>query len=98
MWYETCWRQWKEPVFEGVRAMKIMPEVGTMREKAAAFDMAVASINSGDLAWGHCMLVALRDHICSTGEHKSVQWMLPQVLETLAALKTCTPIPTAHAT
>ena len=83
----------KSPYLKGVRAMKIMPECGTMRENEAAFDMAVAAITSGDLAWGHCILVALRDHICSTGEHKSVQWMVPQVLETLAALKTCTPTP-----
>ena len=68
--------------------MKIMPEFGTVRENEAAFDVAVASINSGDLEWGHCILVALRDHIQITEEHKSVQWILPKVLEALEALET----------
>jgi hypothetical protein len=68
--------------------MKIMPELGTMRENEAAFDVAVASINSGDLTWAHCILVALRDHIQITAEHKSVQWILPKVLEALEALDT----------
>jgi hypothetical protein len=68
--------------------MKIMPEFGTVRENAAAFDVAVAAITSGDLAWGHGILVALRDHIQSTAEHKSVQWILPKVLEALEALDT----------
>ena len=76
--------------------MKIMPEFGTVRENEAAFDVAVASINSGDIAWGHAILVALQDHIRSTEEQKSVQWLLPQVLETLDALKPCRPTPTAH--
>ena len=71
--------------------MKNMPDFGTVHENAAAFDVAVAAITSGELAWGRSLLAALRDHICSTGEQKSVQWMLPQVLETLAALKTCPP-------
>jgi hypothetical protein len=68
--------------------MKIMPEFGTVRENAAAFDVAVASITSGDIEWGHCILVALRDHIQSTEEHKSVQWILPKVFEALEALDT----------
>jgi hypothetical protein len=68
--------------------MKIMPEFGTVRENAAAFDVAVASINSGDIEWGHGILVALRDHIQITEEHKSVQWILPKVLEALEALDT----------
>ena len=49
--------------------------------------------NSGDIAWGHSILTALRDHICNTGEQKSIQWVLPKVLETLAKLTSCTPIP-----
>ena len=73
--------------------MQNMPDFGTVHENAAAFDVAVAAITSGELAWGRSLLAALRDHICSTGEQKSVQWMLPQVLETLAALKTCPPPP-----
>jgi hypothetical protein len=84
----TCWR--------GGLAVKSMPDLGTVRENEAAFDVAVAAITRGDSAWGCSILVALRDHICSTGEQKSVQWILPQVLETLDKLKTCTPTPTAH--
>jgi hypothetical protein len=73
--------------------VKIMPDFGTVRENEAAFDVAVAYITSGDIEFGRSILVALRDHICSTGEQKSVQWILPKVLETLEARKTCTPIP-----
>jgi hypothetical protein len=68
--------------------MKIMPEFGTVRENEAACAVAVAAITRGDLAWGHGILVALRDHIQSTAEHKSVQWILPKVLEALEALDT----------
>ena len=75
--------------------MKIMPDFGTVRENEVAFDVAVASITSGDSEWGRSILAALQDHIYSTGEQKSVQWILPKVLETLAALQTCTPTPTA---
>ena len=80
----------------GVLAVKIMPNFGALRENEAAFDVAVAYINSGDSEWGRSILAALRDHICSTGEQKSVQWMLPKVLETLEVLKTCTPPPTSQ--
>ena len=76
--------------------MKIMPDFGTMRENEAAFDVAVASITRGDITGGRSILTALRDHICSTGEQKSVQWILPQVLETLEALQTCPPILTSQ--
>jgi hypothetical protein len=80
----------------GVLAVKIMPDFGTLRENEAAFDVAVAYINSGESEWGRSILAALRDHICSTGEQKSVQWILPKVLEILEARKTCTPIPPSH--
>jgi hypothetical protein len=63
-----------------------MPDFGTVHENEAAFNVAVAAITRGKRAWGHVILSALRDHICSTGEQKSVQWLLPKVLETLAAL------------
>ena len=69
--------------------MKIMPDFGTVRENEAAFVIAVSYINSGDLAWGHAILAALRDHIWSTEEHKSVQWILPKVLDALEELNTC---------
>ena len=76
--------------------MKIMPDFGTVRENEAAFDVAVAAITSGDIAWGRSLLVALRDHIWQTEEQKSVQWILPKVLATLDELKTCTPTPMTH--
>jgi hypothetical protein len=77
----------------GVSVVKIMPDFGALRENEAAFDVAVAYINSGDSEWGRSILAALRDHICSTGEQKSVQWILPKVLEILEARKICTSIP-----
>ena len=76
--------------------MKTMPDFGAVHENEAAFDVAVASITSGDIAWGRSILTALRDHVYSTGEQKSLQWILPQVLETLEALQTCTPILTSQ--
>ncbi len=87
----------KSQSLHGVLAVKIMPDFGTLRENQAAFEVAVASINSGDDKWGRAILTALRDHICSTGEQKSVQWLLPKVLEILEARKICPPIPPAHA-
>jgi hypothetical protein len=74
-----------------------MPDFGTMRETEAAFDVAMAYITTGDSEYGRSILAALRDHICSTGEQKSVQWTLPKVLEALAALKAGTPIPPSPA-
>jgi hypothetical protein len=85
-----------EDVLERRSAVKIMPDFGTLRENEAAFDLAVASITSGDIAWGRSLLAALRDHIVSTEEKKSAQWILPKVLEALEELKTCTPTPSAH--
>ncbi len=76
--------------------MNIMPEFGTVCEHEAAFEVAVTAITREDIAWGRALLAALRDHIGSTEEQKSAQGMLPQVRKTLAALKTCTPTPTAH--
>ena len=76
--------------------MKIMPDFGTVRENETAFDVAVAYITSGDIDWGRSILAQLRDHIWSTGEQKSIQWILPTVLETLEELKTCKPTPTSH--
>ena len=69
--------------------MHIMPHFGTVRENEAAFGIAVSYTNDGDLEWGHAILVALRDHIRSTEEPKSVQWILPKGLEALEALNTC---------
>jgi hypothetical protein len=43
----------------GVLAVKIMPDFGTLRENEAAFDVAVAYITSGDNEWGRSILVAL---------------------------------------
>src|SRR5215470_3040355 len=77
----------------GVLAVNSMPSFGALRENEAAFDLAVAAVTSGESTWGRAILVALRDHICSTGEQKSVQWLLPKVLETLESLKISTRTP-----
>ncbi len=76
--------------------MKIRPDFGAVRENAAAFDVAVASITSGDIAWGRSLLAALRDHIWSTEEQKSTQWILPKVLEMLEGFNTCKSTPTSQ--
>jgi hypothetical protein len=82
-----CWR--------GERAVRPMPDCGAVHENAAAFDVVVAALTRGEIAWGRSLLAALRDHIWSTGEQISVQWLLPQVLETLAVLQPCPSMPTA---
>jgi len=69
--------------------VKIRPDFGAVRENAAAFDVAVASITSGDIAWGRSLLAALRDHIWSTEEQKSTQWILPKLLAMLEGFNTC---------
>ena len=76
--------------------MKIRPDFGAVRENEAAFDVAVASITSGDIAWGRSLLAALRDHIWSTEEQKSTQWILPKVLEMLEGFNTCKSTPTSQ--
>ena len=76
--------------------MKTMPDFGAVHENEAAFDVAVAYINSGDIDRGRSILVALRDHIWSTEEQKSTQWILPKVLETLKELNTCIPSTTSQ--
>jgi len=96
LWYECGWNNGKSLPLNGVLAVKIMPDFGTLRENEAAFDVAVASINSGESEWGRSILTALRDHICSTGEQKSVQWILPQVLAILEARKSCPPMPLSY--
>jgi hypothetical protein len=75
---------------------KSMPDFGTLRENEAAFEMAVASMNSGEIAWGCAILTALRDHILSTAKSKSTQWILPKVLETLDELTPCASTTTSH--
>jgi hypothetical protein len=75
--------------WRGGLAVETMSDFGAIHENEAAFDVAVAAITSGDIACGGSILAALRDHICSTGEQKSIQWILPQVLATLEALQTC---------
>jgi len=77
-------------------AVNTMPDFGAVHENEAAFDVAVAAITRGDIACGRSILATLRDHIWSTGEQKSVQWLLPQVLETLAGLQPCPSVPTAY--
>jgi hypothetical protein len=82
--------------WSGGRVVNTMPDFGAMHENEAAFDVAVAAITSGDIACARAILDALRDHICSTGEQKSLQWILPKVLAALAALHTCLSTPTSH--
>jgi hypothetical protein len=89
--------QGKSLPLHGVVAVKIMPDFGTLRENQAAFEVAVAYITSGEREWGRSILGALRDHICSTGEQKSLQWLLPKVLEILEARKICSPSPPSQA-
>jgi len=76
--------------------VKIRPDFGAVRENAAAVDVAVASITSGDIAWVRSLLSALRDHIWSTEEQKSTQWILPKLRAMLEGLNTCKSTPTSQ--
>ena len=55
MWDESCVRTKDSGkglrVQEGYWAMNSMPDFGTVHENAAAFDVAVVAITSGESAW-----------------------------------------------
>jgi len=61
----------------------MFPDFGNVRDNESAFLIALHEINHGDKAWGHEVLLRLRDHIGRTKETKSVQWILPKVLTAL---------------
>jgi len=61
-----------------------------MRAHTGACEVALASLTRGEIAWGCAILAALRDHIWSTEEPKSTQWILPKILQLLAELTTST--------
>jgi hypothetical protein len=61
---------------EGMRAF---PNFGNMRDNATAFSLAMDAIEHGHVAWGRTVLVRLREHLRTTHDVKSIQWILPDV-------------------
>lgn len=59
--------------------MLAFPDFGNAQDNATAFDIAMDEIAHGNAAWGRVVLVRLREHIWTTHDVKSVQWILPQV-------------------
>jgi len=61
---------------EGMRAF---PNFGNIRDNATAFHLAMDVIEHGHVAWGRAVLARLREHLQTTHDIKSVQWILPDV-------------------
>ena len=59
--------------------MRAFPNFGNIRDNATAFSFAMDAIEHGDVAWGRTVLVRLREHLRTTHDVKSVQWILPDV-------------------
>ena len=59
--------------------MRAFPDFGNTRDNATAFHLAMDAIEHGHVAWGCAVLVRLREHIRTTHDVKSVQWLLPPV-------------------
>lgn len=59
--------------------MRSFPDFGNARDNATAFHLAMDAIEQGHVAWGRAVLVKLREHLRTTHDVKSVQWLLPQV-------------------
>lgn len=66
-------------IHEEEEGMRAFPEFGNAQDNTTAFDIAMDEIEHGDVAWGREVLVRLREHIRTTHDVKSVQWLLPQV-------------------
>jgi hypothetical protein len=56
-----------------------LPDFGDVQDNETALHIALYELESGNKRWGCTVLQRLRDHICTTREVKSVQWVLPQV-------------------
>jgi len=56
--------------------------------------MVSSKIEHDDRAWGCGVLVCLRDHLCTTHDAQSIQWMLPHVEAALQRF--CSPTPHNH--
>lgn len=55
------------------------PDFGDVQDNETALHIALFEIEHGDRPWGYEILMRLCDHIRTTREGKSVQWILPQV-------------------
>jgi len=59
--------------------MRAFPDFGNVQDNVTAFHLAMDEIAQSHSAWGRAVLVRLREHIRTTHDIKSVQWLLPHV-------------------
>src|SRR5215813_10282168 len=60
-------------------------DFGDVQDNATALAIALDALASGERSWGCDVLRRLREHICTTRDVQSVQWVLPQVDTALGA-------------
>jgi hypothetical protein len=70
---------------------RVWPDFGDVRDNETALRIALSKIEHDDRAWGCGVLVCLRDHLCTTHDAQSIQWMLPHVEAALQRF--CSPTP-----
>ena len=63
----------------------VVPDFGDVQDNATALAMALDALTSGERSWGCDVLRRLREHICTTRDVQSFQWVLPQVDTALGA-------------
>src|SRR5262245_61880734 len=56
---------------------RVLPDLGDVRDNETALHIALYKIEHDDRAWGCGVLVRLRDHIHTTHDAQSIQWILP---------------------
>jgi hypothetical protein len=64
----------------------VFPDFGDVQDNEMALHVALYEIARGDKQWGCEILTRLCEHIRTTREVKSVQWLLPQVEMALQGL------------
>jgi hypothetical protein len=60
-------------------APSVVPDFGDVQDNATALHIALGAMAHGDRSWGYAVLWQLREHIQTTRDVKSMQWILPQV-------------------
>lgn len=59
--------------------MMAFPDFGNIQDNEIALHRAMDEIHQGSVAWGCEVLLQLREHIRTTRDQKSLQWILPPV-------------------
>jgi len=70
---------------------RVWPDCRDVRDNATALRIALSKIEHDDRAWSCGVLVYLQDHLCTTHDAQSIQWMLPH--GEAALQRFCSPTP-----